>query len=294
MAEDPVGDLVKHLTPAKAAPVQTPSTDASAATAPPPVQTPQPVASTNAAAPPPAATPEGSFWSLYGPGWGSSQQLGDFTTVAGSNFPLQPAVQRFGSDVLGIGSRPDFVRLKADADAARRRLGPAGSLGADAVATYTNPAAPLNVIPYVGPGLATGIQQGVKSYGEGKDLPTVGVDAGKGFAAGETSLGLAHTLTSPTVGRFVGQRAVDVGVPTALSGLLGLHLGYPEVGAGLGFGGSLVAAKDSLLRGAAEKAGEGGAWVAGHLPTRAVQMGLSGLYPVLGRGGAYDNWIPGQ
>jgi hypothetical protein len=302
MAEDAVGDLVKHLTPAQAAP-QPPVKPAPVQTPPPAAAAPPPPA-ISAAAPPPA-TPDANSSSLdwakyyldpssytgaYAPTTYSSapsaQQVSDFATVAGSNFPIKPAVQRFGADVLGIGARPDFVKLRADTEAARQRLGSGASLAADAVGAYTNPTTPLNFVPLIGPGLAGGIQQGVKSYGEGGSAPAVVGNTVAGATEGELSLGAAKLLSNPQVMKTAAKGAAYM-APTGIASLLGLHSGYPLEGAGVGGILSLLGGKESLLERFADKAGQVGAWAAGKVPTRTVQMGLSGVYPVLGRGGYY-------
>ena len=165
-----------------------------------------------------ASAPAGSFWSWTGPGWSpTGQQVSDWATVAGSNQPYAAAYNR----ATGQQSPVDLVKLQADVQAARQRLGPWGAGSADFVGSTANPTNLLSRVPYVGPGLAGASQEAFKDYGAGKDWPTIGKDAALGFGIGEGSLGLVQ----PAVAKQTISRAVDVGGGGALGALLGHGLG---------------------------------------------------------------------
>ena len=224
--------------------------------------------------------PAGSFLSMTGPGWSgpSGQQISDWATVAGSNQPYAAAYKR----ATGQQTPADLVKMRADVEAARQRLGPIGATSADFAGTELNPTNLLTAVPYVGPGLAGGAQSAFVDYGEGKDWPTIGKDTLTGAAIGEASMGMAHP-------RFAGNtiaRGIDVGGGMGIGELFGREGEMSIPG--------MIGAKD-ILRGLADKVGEG-AQNALNNPTarRAVQQLLYGAGMTANQGRSFNNWIPGQ
>jgi hypothetical protein len=184
----------------------------------------------------------GDFWSLTGPGWGgpSSQQVSDWVTVAGSNQPYAAAYKR----ATGQQTPADLVKLQADVEAARQRLGPWGAGSADFVGSTANPTNLLTRIPVVGPGFAGATQSAFKDYGAGKDWSTIGKDAAVGFGIGEGSLGLVQ----PAVAKNILARLTDVGGSTLAGSLLGHSWGGEFSVPGM------IGAKD-FLKSTAERVG---------------------------------------
>jgi hypothetical protein len=180
--------------------------------------------------PQPAQQPstDGSFWSLQGPGWkGGSlvpQSVKDFGDVANEEWTM--------------GSRArtdprDIVALRQQLADAQKRLGPYGTGLAQFAGNSLNPAQALNLVPYVGGGLAGGTIEGLKSYNRGNENPLL--DAARGAVLGELGTIVGNRLTSPA---FMGD---------ALSKA---YAAAPGVAAGL-FGGSLVPGYEGLARGVA-------------------------------------------
>ena len=210
-----------------------------------------------------ASAPAGSFWSVTGPGWSpSSQQVSDFATVAGSNQPYGAVYNR----ATGQQTPVDLAKMRADVDAARKRLGPIGAGSADFVGATANPTNLLTAVPYVGPGLAGAAQSAFTDYGAGKDWPTIGKDAAIGFGVGEGTL----ALVQPKVAGQVVSRLTDIGGGGGLGALLGHNWGSEYTVPGM------IGAGAALHKGA-ERVGE---WTESALdnPTvkRAVQQLLYG------------------
>jgi hypothetical protein len=217
---------------------------------------------------------------MTGPGWSPSlQQTSDWMSVAGSNEPFDTAYQR------ATGQPVDFVKLNADVDAARKRLGPLGSLSADVAGTVVNPTNALSAIPYAGPSLAGAANAALRDYGQGKDWDAIKHDALVGAALGTASKVGATALTNPAFAKAIASRGVDMGGP-ALAGLLfGSHLGYaPEAGGLTGFGASLFAPEGSFVRKAAnavgEKAGSAAEWLDSHGMRTLIQQLIYGMTPM--------------
>ena len=59
--------------------------------------------------------------------------------------------------------------LRAQAEAARQRLGPVAAASADVAGNFGSPTTALNFVPYVGPELAGGLHEGIKSYNSQPD-----------------------------------------------------------------------------------------------------------------------------
>jgi hypothetical protein len=218
--------------------------------------------STSAAPPPaPTATDGVTIPTTFGdmsPGhWGvnlrtgdvnfpGSQQVADWQTVANSNIPIGPAAQRASSDLFGT-QPPDFVKLRADADAARRRLGPAASATADLAGNLLSPTNLATAIPVVGPGIAGGSQAALQSYGAGDPYSTVGSNMLKGGVMGETTLGLSK-LANPKVLAEAGASLVDKVAPAAAGYLTGGSHAALAALAGLGAGPQLLQKPANWIR----------------------------------------------
>jgi hypothetical protein len=222
----------------------------------------------------------GDFWSFRGPGWSpTAQGLSDWATVAGAQQPYAAAYAR----TMGRQTPGDLVKMRADVEAARQRLGPFGATSADVAGAELNPTNLLTAVPVVGPGLAGAAQSAFTDYGWGKDPTTVGKDALLGFGAGYgTKLAASPKVAGPIVGGLTG----------AGGGWLAGHLlgGGGLEGAGLG---SLLGLGEAL-RSAAKGAG---GWTEQALDNPETQRALQQLL----YGGAFSararndgNWLPGQ
>lgn len=251
----------------------------------------------NAAAPSPpetsssSATPDANSSSLdwakyYFNNLPSSQQISDFRTIYGSDTPYREAFKR------ATGQPVDFVGLKAQADAARARLGPAGAAGADFVGNTINPVNALSLIPFAGPSLAGAAQSGLQSYGHGESGADVGLNAALGAGLGTAS----KLAVTPSFLRQAGGEAVQRG-PTALAGyLFGGPFGHGWEGA---TGGALLGGLDTGLARAgnyvrgigtgAEGWAANSAWPAAR---NAMQQLLYGSAMTAGQGDA-QQFLPG-
>jgi hypothetical protein len=217
------------------------------------------------------------FLNPFGPGYSPSQSMTDWGTVAGSEMPYGAALGRW----TGYYSPVDLARFKAQADAARQRLGPWGSASADAIGATVNPTNLTSLIPGVGPGVAGGLQGGLTSYAQGDPGEQVRQTMARDAVLNEMTYGGAkYGLANPAFMKWAGQRAVDTGIPATIGALTGLHgvgTGMGAIGGALGAGGLGVLASEKLFGKIPEYAGQGGEWLAQHINPRYVQQGLYGL-----------------
>ena len=219
---------------------------------------------------------------MTGPGWSgpTGQQVSDWATVAGSNQPYAAAYSR----ATGQQTPVDIVKMRADVEAARQRLGHVGSATADFAGTTLNPTNLLTRVPAVGPGLAGAAQSAFTDYGEGKDWPTIGKDALVGGALGEASLGLVQ----PKIAQQGVARAVDIGGGWGAGTLLGHGWGSEYTIPGMLGAGAALHKGAEWLGGRAEQA----------LDNPTARLALQQL--LYGGAGAakdardYGSWIPGQ
>jgi hypothetical protein len=178
--------------------------------------------------------------------------------------------------------------LRTAAAAARQRLGPAAAASADVAGNFGSPTSALNFVPWVGPELAGGLHEGVKSYNSQPNWfpdtagwEQIGKDAAGGAAGGALGHVVGAALTSPELFKY-----------------------------GAGLAGTAVAHKlpawfpgQEMLgaTGAYKAAGKVADWTADKLATPGAQAAIRSLV----QGGAaaarasspgplWDQWVPGQ
>jgi hypothetical protein len=238
-----------------------------------------------------AAQPD---WSVKGWGPGLLPQPG-FGDVK-----LPPSAQDWGTlaaqnslmGITGLGAPG-----KAQADAARARLDPAAAMSADMAGGTFSPTTALAAIPYVGPSLAGGLHEGVKSAVENWKpseswtdyAKNVGEDTAGGAIMG--LLGQRVAAASPKTLSNLTRVGVNTGLTTAAHKMFGSF-----------FGGDLMKEGATLLGGlpSIDEAGKWAGEQVGSLAgTPAVRQAIQNL--ILGGGsalrqqtGAYNQWIPGQ
>lgn len=273
---------------AKAAPAPVPAPASPGAT-----PRPDPTTTGNGAPGPstPGGQPGGWGWGTWrgGPTFPGSQPLNDWLTAASSDFPIDAAAAR------AVGQPLDVVRLRAEADAARQRLGARGAFTADVAGTLINPTNAATAIPYAGPGVASAASGALQDYASGADPATIGRNAAGNALIGEATLAGSKVLT-PDVMRQVGERIVDLGVPGLAGLLFGHGTGSPEAG----FGGAYFLHAAAEKMGLPEKLGEwfnkGAKGFNRYVPPWVQQQGLYGTEAALRQqsGVDWNSWIPGQ
>jgi hypothetical protein len=148
----------------------------------------------------PAASSNGGAFSNFNPtgtpskqaGGGQQQttgaQPGDWSSVAWNE--------------AAMGTLPG---LRAQAEAARKRLDPLTAASADVAGNFASPTTALNFVPYVGPELAGGLHEAVKSAvtnwkpdeSWSDYLTNVGKDTAAGVAGGVVGHGAGAAITNP-------------------------------------------------------------------------------------------------
>jgi len=288
----------KYITPLRPAlPTSTPAVapaPAAPAGAPSGYRPPPPLAAAPAQGPPgylgstgatggvPAPTPQAD-WSID---WSK-----------GGEVKLPQSVQDWGNIAGNEATMGTIMSLRAQADAARQRLGPVTAASADVAGSIASPTTLLNAVPYVGPELAGGVHEGIKSAVTNWTpdeswtdyLKRVGEDTAGGAAAGLVGqgTGLAAQKALPELIKggvmtgtgWVGHKLLGgAAVPDfakELPGLMGLY---------------------KMMDKTADWAGEQGKSL---VSSPAAQQAIKNL--ILGAGsafrqgtGPYDQWIPGQ
>ena len=153
-----------------------------------------------------------------GPGWSIDW------SKPGGQVTMPQSVQDFG-DIAGNEAGMGLPGLRVQTDAARQRLGPAASAVADVAGNILSPTTLLNAVPYVGPELAGGAHEGIKSYAAGNDWKTIGEDALGGVAFG--ALGQGAARIAPEVLPQLTKQGVQLGLAHAAN-KLGLGHVLPE------------------------------------------------------------------
>ena len=164
-------------------------------------------------------------------------------TVSGGASVIDP---NKGS-VAGTGSWSDFGTvagnesmmnslpgLRAQVEAARQRLGPNWSAAADAAGSIASPSTLLNMVPGVGPELAGGVHEGVRSYMSQPDWwpsPAARTQIAKDTAFGVATAGLGHLGATQLAPRYLPE-AVKFVTQSAPAGFLAkqIHEAFGNVG----------------------------------------------------------------
>jgi len=178
--------------------------------------------------------------------------------------------------------------LRAQAEAARQRLGPVGAASADAAGNFGSPTTALNFVPAVGPELAGALHEGVKSYMSQPDWwpglqgwEQIGKDTAGGVAGGLVGHGAGAALTNPELFKY-GAGAFGTAVAHK----------FPP----------LFAVQELLgATGAYKAAGKVADWTAEKMATPAAQAAIRSLVQggtaaarASSPGPLWDQWVPGQ
>ena len=200
------------------------------------------------------------------------QSVQDWSTIAAQN------------SLMGL-----YPGLTAQADAARKRLDPMTAASADVAGGAISPTTLLNLVPGVGPELAGGLHEGIKSYAQGNDWKTIGEDTLAGGVTGAAGQGVAKAApyVVPKLAEEGLKGALTYGAHKVFGGLAGGDL-YKE-------GAGLLGVYAGLNK-AGEWAGEQAKNFASSPATRqAIQnLILGGGSAARTAAGPWDQWIPGQ
>jgi len=237
---------------------------------------PSPVDQTKTAGPPSPSTPGGQD---QRPDWSVDWRTGDVK--------LPQSAQDWGS-VAAEQSSMGLLGLKAQADAARKRLGGPAAASADIAGNIASPTTLLNLVPYVGPELAGAVHEGIKSAAEGNDWKTVGEDTAAGGLSGLLGHGIA--AGAPYVVPRVVSEGTKGGLTYLAHKLAGGLAGGDVMKEGLG----LLGIYSGLTK-AGEWAGEQAKDFASSPATRqAIQnLILSGGSAARQQAGPWDQFMPG-
>lgn len=201
------------------------------------------------------APPGGSFFSLFGPGWGpGSQREHNIVDRTTNNIALNTA-----DPITSAVGGGDLPALRLQRARMNQQMPTQDKAVADALGQF-NPTLPLRSIPAVGPIAQGAVQEGVKGYAQGEQWPQIARDAAVGAAGGAGS--------------------GAVGTPQALGTTLGAGVtsGLPAV-AGWLYGGKV----DDVLGGLGGPAGGAGAAITGKYLfdpwNEAIKKAVSGSVP---------------
>jgi hypothetical protein len=212
-------------------------------------------------------------------GWGIDWSKGGQVTMPQS-------VQDFG-DIAGneamMGTLPS---LKAQADAARQRLGPAASAGADVTGNVLSPTTLLSA--FGGPVLAGAAHEGIKSLAAGNPWSTIADDAAMGAISG--GVGGQAAKLAPAVLPQLTKAAVDLGPAAAMTTAAHKVFGEPSKDILTALGGY------ALTRNMSEGAGEFAKGLAeSPIAQQAIKSLILGGSSAFRQGaGPWDQWVPGQ
>jgi hypothetical protein len=254
----------------------------------------------------PAAS--GGAFSDFNPTGASSKQAGGDQTTGGGNGAAQPSgfgvdwsdwrhgwpitmpqpVEDFANIASNEASMSTLPGLKAQAEAARKRLSPETAASADVAGNILSPTTLLNAVPFVGPELAGATHQGIKSYAQGNDWKTIGEDTAGGGIAGLFGQGVAKA--APAILPKLTDEGLKAGLTYGAHKLFGGWAGGDVFKEGAGLLG-LYAGLDKV----GEKAGELVKNIASASPTRqAIQnLILGGASATRQAAGPWDQWMPG-
>jgi len=178
--------------------------------------------------------------------------------------------------------------LRAQAQAARQRLGPTAAAGADVAGNFASPTTALNFVPWVGPELAGGVHEAVKSYMSQPDwvpnsaeLAQIGKDTAGGVAGGLVGHGAGKAIANPELLKLGAG-----GIGTALAHKLPAWFpGQELMGAAGGY---------TLANKVADWTSEKLATPAAQAAIRSLVQGGTAALRASSPGPLYDQWVPRQ
>lgn len=174
--------------------------------------------------------PGGSFFSLFGPGWGpGSQREHNVIDRTTNNIALNTA-----DPITSAVGGGDLAALRLQRARMNQQMPTQDKAVADALGQF-NPSLFLRSIPAVGPIAQGAVQEGVKGYAQGESTPRILRDAAIGAASG----GVGGAVSTPAaLGTTLGT-GITSGLPAAAGWLYGGKvddvlggLGGPAGGAG--------------------------------------------------------------
>jgi hypothetical protein len=247
-----------------------------------PLQPPAPADTAPAAAP--APTKPGAYVP-FNPNAATTTSGGQ-TTADGAAQPSQPG--DWSSVAWNEAAMGTIPGLRAQAEAARKRLDPVTAASADVAGNFASPTTALNFVPYVGPELAGGLHEGIKSavsnWTPDQSWPTylsnVGKDTAGGVAGGLVGHGAGAALTNPELLKLGGGGLTGLLLHPHLSG------DYREVLGALG-------AYKGLGK-IADKTSELIATPTAQAAIRSLVQGGTAAARASSPGPLWDQWVPGQ
>ena len=204
----------------------------------------------------------------------------------------------FGSVASNESMMNSLPALRAQAEAARQRLGPNWAAAADAAGSIASPTSLLNLVPGVGPELAGGAHEAISSYNR---QPNWWPDAAartqiaKDTAFGVATAGLGHG-TAELAPKLLPEAVKWVGVQGVPAGLAAHYLDQTFGKVGVDAAGSLG------LFGILNKPGD---WARAATEKIADQPATQNAIKLLSQGAGsalrasspssqWDQWVPGQ
>ena len=201
---------------------------------------------------------------------------------------MPQSVRDWGNRAANEALAYSIPSLRAEAEAAKKRMDPASAASADLAGSVLSPTNLLYGVPFAGPGLAGGSHEGIKSYMQGNDPKTIMEDTAVGAGLGYAGPGVAKALPA------VAKGAVTVGGPLS-AGWLGHKV----------FGGDAyrelanATTQLSLFPTWRNLGNRVEAPVRNLVSRPGVQQTIKNLTLGVGslarqEGGPYDQWVPGQ
>jgi hypothetical protein len=192
---------------------------------------------------------------------------------------------------------PSVLGLRAQVEAARQRLGPIAAASADVAGSAGSPTTAAYAIPWVGPGIAGGVHEGVKSatnWSPGESwsdyLKRVGEDTATGAAAGYLGTGAAKAL--PYVAPTLIRAGMDLGPAAATATYAHKLFGEPsrDILGALGAYTMFHKAGEKL----AEGAGDFASWPSTQQAIKNLTLGGNSALRASSPGPLWNQWVPGQ
>lgn len=158
-----------------------------------------------AASPAPTSTPNGQGYVPMAPPAQRQAAPGGDPGAATPGAPAAAQPGDFSSVAMNEAAMGTIPALRAQAEAARKRLDPLTAASADVAGNFGSPTTALNFVPYVGPELAGGLHEGIKSavanWTPDQSWPTylsnVGKDTAAGVAGGLVGHGAGEAVANP-------------------------------------------------------------------------------------------------